>query len=69
MGTVLPFKAEGHNRDADEAPQPGDCEIVIFPGVRIERGGDVEGPDTRRPSSGRGKLDGINGPRRPRKTS
>jgi hypothetical protein len=69
MGTVLPFKAERHSRDADESSRARSCEIVIFPGVRIERVGDVAGPDTRRPLGGRGKLDGTNGPRRPRKTS
>jgi hypothetical protein len=68
MGTVVPFKAEGRTK-TDEPPRVGECEIVIFPGVRIERQDDTHGPDARRGSTGRGKLDGTNGRRRPRKTS
>jgi hypothetical protein len=68
MGTVLSFKADSRERVADEPRQPTRCEIVIFPGVRIERQADDVGPDRSRPSSGSGKLDGTHGRRR-RKTS
>jgi hypothetical protein len=65
MGTILPFKAEGgHSKLAAEERSLSDCEIVIFPGVRIERQ-----DDPRHQPSGRGKLDGTNARRRPRKTS
>jgi hypothetical protein len=69
MGTVLPFKAETRSRPADAAPAQGDCEIVIFPGVRIERQVDARDPEFRPQSTGSGKLDGTTGRRRPRKTS
>jgi hypothetical protein len=68
MGTVVLFKTSGRTK-TDEPSYAGDCEIVIFPGVRIERSGNSDGPDARRRSTGRGKLDGTNGRRRPRKTS
>ena len=67
MGTVLPFRADSRDRLADDAPQAGTCEIVIFPGVRIERQGKRAGPDEY--GSPGSKLDGTNGRRRPRKTS
>jgi hypothetical protein len=69
MGTIIQLDAttRGSARDRDtEAAQP--CEIVIFPGVRIERHeldlghrivDALRGPD----------LDGVGGGRRPRKTS
>ena len=67
LGTVLPFRAEGRDRPTDERAQSADCEIVIFPGVRIERDR-AAGPDEYHPAPGN-KLDGTNGRRRPRKTS
>lgn len=67
MGTLVPFKALSRPRDAGEPSRVGECQIVIFPGVRIERRGDD--PDARRRTTGRGKLDGTNGRRRSRKTS
>jgi hypothetical protein len=70
MGTVLNFNCRDRERPAGDARAHGeqDCEIVIFPGVRIERDGGRDNPGAR-PSSGRGKLDGTGGRRRPRKTS
>ena len=66
MGTVLPFRADSRDRLVEDAPQSGACQIVIFPGVRIERlensGPNEFGPPDR-------KLDGTNGRRRPRKSS
>jgi hypothetical protein len=69
MGPVLSFKAEGRTRSAEETGSRHDCEIVIFPGVRIERQAEASDPKTRPESTGRGNLDGTNGRRRPRKTS
>ncbi len=68
MGNVLLFKTESRERVAGAAPDPGGCEIVIFPGVRIERQ-DTTDPDSGRPPSGHGKVDGTSSRRRARKTS
>ena len=68
MGTVLPFRSDSRDRLGEDAPQDGGCEIVIFPGVRIERRDKSAGPDEYSPFPGR-TLDGSNGRRRPRKTS
>jgi hypothetical protein len=68
MGTVLQFKADSRDRLADDASASGVCEIVIFPGVRIERAAGATEPDEYRPVPG-SKLDGTNGRRRPRKSS
>jgi hypothetical protein len=65
MGTVLEFKAA--IRTAPSGTDDGDreaCEIVIFPGVRIERS-DLDLSHRLRNSAGR---DDFGGPR-PRKTS
>ncbi len=70
MGTVLPFKGESRSKEAGERQRTaGSCEIVIFPGVRIERQREDIDPDAGHPATGRGKLDGTNGRRRSRKTS
>jgi len=40
MGTLLPFKASARTPSSSEAVTtdgPSGCEVVIFPGVRIER--------------------------------
>jgi hypothetical protein len=68
MGTFLSFRTDSRERVADAPRREAQCTIVIFPGVRIERQGVDLGPDSSRPSSGSGKLDGTNGRRR-RKTS
>jgi hypothetical protein len=69
MGTIIQLHAttRGSARDREtEAARP--CEVVIFPGVRIERHeldlahrvvDSLSGPD----------FDGVGGGRRPRKTS
>jgi hypothetical protein len=69
MGTILPFTTERRERQTAGRTEPGVCEIVIFPGVRIERHDWTRGPDASEPSSGSGKLDGTNGRRRSRKSS
>ncbi|HZP20066.1 MAG TPA: hypothetical protein VFB16_07625 [Bauldia sp.] len=37
MGTILAFSASDRRLRATRAEEKGACEIVIFPGVRIER--------------------------------
>jgi hypothetical protein len=68
MGDVLHFRADGRDRSS-QAVARAQCEIVIFPGVRIER----MAPADSDPGAGEppplGKLDGTNGRRRPRKGS
>ena len=69
MGTVLRFRASVR-KDTERAASEnaGDCEIVIFPGVRIERHG-LDLGHRLRDSAGHGDFDGIGGGSRPRKTS
>ena len=72
MGTVLRFRASTGkaSRKAQESARA--CQIVIFPGVRIERHDAEPGLDLGhrlRDSAGRDTFDGIGGGRRPRKTS
>ena len=64
MGIVLPFRIENDTRGGETERMSQACEIVIFPGVRIERS-ERDGD----PSPSRRKLDGTHGRRRPRKTS
>ena len=69
MGTVLSFKgtvAPLPRRDPRSATSTG--EVVIFPGVRIER----DASEPARPlgsGAGDGGYDGIGGKPRPRKSS
>jgi hypothetical protein len=67
MGTVLAFNIDGRVKPAAQTPA-GSCEIVIFPGVRIERAQGTADPDQSGGPQG-GNLDGTNGRRRARKTS
>jgi hypothetical protein len=69
MGTILSFRADGRTRPDDAQRLREACEIVIFPGVRIERQDAAGDPDSAHESTGRGKLDGTNARRRPRKSS
>jgi hypothetical protein len=69
MGTVLSFTTEAREpqrrrRDAKRKQ----CEIVIFPGVRIERH-ELDLGHRLRDSAGSDEFDGIGGNDRPRKTS
>ena len=70
MGTVLQFKPSARTAFVGTGRDDGrDCEIVIFPGVRIERQ-DLDLSHRLRDSAGRDDFDGIDGGgRRPRKTS
>lgn len=67
MGTVLDFTATTRgDRSAGRAGGP--CEIVIFPGVRIERH-DVDLGHRLRDTAGREQFDSLDGKGRPRKSS
>ena len=69
MGMVLQFKPLA--RTAIHTASPGaraDCEIIIFPGVRIERH-DLDLSHRLRDSAGRYDFDGIGTGRCPRRTS
>lgn len=69
MGTVLPFRPSLRlSLDGPGARGTDGCEIVIFPGVRIERH-DLDLAHRVRDSAGRDDFDGIGGGGRPRKTS
>jgi hypothetical protein len=68
MSTVLQFKAS--SRSERRKPESETCDIVIFPGVRIERHEtDLDLAHRMQDSAGRGDFDGLGGGRRPRKTS
>jgi hypothetical protein len=68
MGTIVPFTTGSRDKVAVAMPPVGGCEIVIFPGVRIERVDSAADPGAGHPSPGSGNVDGM-GRRRPRKTS
>jgi hypothetical protein len=71
MGTVLSFDSPFRSRPREtRAADGGACEIVIFPGVRIERhGDDLDLAHRITDAAGRGDFDGLGGSPRPRKTS
>lgn len=68
MSTILAFRKPDFVR-SDRTPPPdgAECEIVIFPGVRIERH-DLDLGHRLRDCAGRREFDRI-GNTRPRKTS
>jgi hypothetical protein len=68
MGTVLPFRTVARARlgGSEDANRP--CEIVIFPGVRIERH-DLDLSHRVRDAAGHGGYGGYDAKRRPRTTS
>ena len=69
MGTVLRFRASGRKDPERASPEnAAACEIVIFPGVRIERH-EFDLAHRLRDSAGHSDFDGIGGGNRPRKTS
>lgn len=71
MGTVLSFDSPFRSRPREARVASDDaCEIVIFPGVRIERhGDDLDLAQRVRDTAGRGDCDDLGGTPRPRKTS
>ena len=69
MGAILRFRASTRRTMPKEVAALGrPCEIVIFPGVRIERH-DLDLGHRLRDSVGRGEFGDIGGGRLPRKTS
>ena len=68
MGTILSFGTSTCSRREAHHPGEGDCEIIIFPGVRIERH-EIDLSHRLRDLADAGDFDGIGGTPRPRKTS
>ena len=76
MGTVLHFDVPAKSPSRSEAGPVQPCEIIIFPGVRIERH-ELDLSFRLRDSAGHDDFDGIGGvggvgggsKRRPRKSS
>lgn len=67
MGTVLHFTPASRN-DRGAGDRDRACEIVIFPGVRIERH-DVDLGHRLRNTAGSERFNSLGGNGRPRKTS
>lgn len=68
MSTVLEFRPRAKARPSERSDAPAVGEIVIFPGVRIERH-DLDLGHRIRNSAGRDDFNGLGRKRRPRKTS
>ena len=69
MSTVLEFRSNALQRPRIRSGPAGHpCEVVIFPGVRIERH-EVDLSHRLRDSAGSDDFDGFGGKPRPRKTS
>ena len=68
MGTVLDFSHNALPRPRVKSRTAEDCEIVIFPGVRIERH-EADLGHRLRDSAGSDDFNRLGGKRRPRKTS
>jgi hypothetical protein len=69
MGTIVQIRQQTGQKERAAARPVRPCEIVIFPGVRIERH-DIDLAHRMRDSAGRDDFgDGVGGGRRPRKTS
>jgi hypothetical protein len=68
MGTILQMRPSNRRPAAAGGEPAKPCEIVIFPGVRIERHAMDLGRRDRK-SVERSDFDGIGGSPRPRKTS
>lgn len=69
MGTILSYRPLERRKRQDKGARSGACEIVIFPGVRIERH-DLDLSHRLRDSAGTDDFNGLGGKRgRPRKTS
>jgi hypothetical protein len=71
MGTILSYRQTDTRRPRQpQLDARGTCEIVIFPGVRIERHEiNLDLGIRLRDSTGNGEFDTIGGSPRPRKTS
>jgi hypothetical protein len=68
MGTILSYRQSDTGRGRQRAVSREECEIVIFPGVRIERH-ELDLGERLRDSAGNGDFETIGGGPRPRKTS
>jgi hypothetical protein len=68
MSTILSFRRDGAARARRPAGPAAACEIVIFPGVRIERH-EVDLAYRVSDVAATGDFDGFGGNDRPRKTS
>ena len=68
MGTVLDFRLLTTAKPRDRADAPAVAEIVIFPGVRIERC-DLDLGHRIKNSAGIGEFNGLGSSHRPRQTS
>ena len=68
MGTVLEFTPSATAKPRDRTDVPAGGEIVIFPGVRIERY-DLDLGHRLKNSAGSEEFDGLGPKRRPRQTS
>jgi len=69
MGTILHFTARRADGAIPDRTRPNRrCDVIIFPGVRIERQG-VDLSHRLRDTAGRGRFGDIAGTQRPRKTS
>jgi hypothetical protein len=68
MGTILSYRQTATRKPRSGDERQRDCEIVIFPGVRIERH-DLDLGMRLRDSAGSGDFKTIGGSPRPRKTS
>jgi hypothetical protein len=68
MGTVLKFKLVRKRSDREGTAARAPCEVVIFPGVRIERH-EFDLSHRLRDSAGQDDFGDLGGGSRPRKTS
>lgn len=69
MSTVLQFRAFGRAEPRRPFSDGAECEIVIFPGIRIERHEAVDLDLAHRVGKAGGDFDGLGSGRRPRKSS
>ena len=72
MSTVIQFKASGRPAPRRQFSDGVSCQIVIFPGIRIEhhdQGTDLDLAYRLRDSAGSDDLRGIGGGGRPRRSS
>lgn len=69
MSTVLQFRAYGRAEPRRPFSDGAECEIVIFPGIRIERHEPEDLDLAHRIGKAGDDFDGLGGGRRPRKSS
>ena len=69
MSTVLHFKTYGRAEPRRPFSDGAECEIMIFPGIRIERHEPADLDLAHRIGKAGDDFDGLGGGRRPRKSS